>query len=333
MSWARFRVTVVAIVAVLILLTLVYLLSGASLLEQQIDLYVYVPDATGIYPGAAVAVNGITVGSVESVKLTGSNQPDRIVRIQLDIARDHLRTITEDSYVQIASDSLVGDKYISITSGTSPNSVRPNGELHFKAQVDLMTSLDLTQFEKQLESVDVMLSDIESGKSAVGRFILGDQMYTDLNRRLTQIGQAVHAAADTSSSLGEALYTDQLYQKIREPIVKVDQDLARLQSGQGSGGQFLRDTGQFESLRSDIAGLRKNIADFRNNDLMASSQMYADWNRMVAGWIRQVDRMNSDPLFNTSEMYDNLNGAVKEMQDGVKDFRQNPQKFLRLKLF
>ena len=319
--------------AVVILMTLLYLLSGATLLHQQADLYVYVPDATGIIPGADVEVNGIVVGTVDAVELTNSNQPDRVVKIRLVVQRERLNTITEDSVAQIASEGVLGDKFIQITSGTNPNVIKPNSELHFKAQADLMKSLDLTQFENELRSVDAMLTDIEQQKSAVGQFILGDQMYVDLNRRIAQIGTAVHAAADTAGSFGEALYTDRLYQKIREPIVQMDQSIAKLQSGQGAVGQMLRDAGQFESFRKDIADLRKSIADLHGSPFFASDEMYAGWSRSVASLIQSVDRMNSDPLFNTSEMYDNLAGAASGMRDSVKDFRENPRKYLRLKVF
>src|SRR5271157_5149764 len=206
-SWAKFRVTVVSAVAVLILCTLLYLLSGTTLFHAQADLYLYIPDATGIAADTTVQVNGIVVGKVKAVQLTGSNEPNRIVKVTLVVRRDRLDSITDDSYAQIASDSLVGDKLIEITSGSSPTPIRPAAELRYQAQTDLMKSLDLTQFETQLRAVDAMLTDIEQGKSAVGQFILGDQMYNDLRRRVGDIEQAVRAAAKTTGSVGEALYT------------------------------------------------------------------------------------------------------------------------------
>jgi hypothetical protein len=49
--------------------------------------------------------------------------------------------------------------------------------------------------------------------------------------------------------------------------------------------------------------------------------------------IRTVDRMNADPMFNSSAAYDNLNGLAAEMQNSLHEFRQDPRKFLRLQLF
>lgn len=323
----------VSCVALLILAILIYLLTGSTLLHEQAHLYLYIPDATGISADSPVAVNGITVGTVASVQLSGSNAPNRTVKVVLDITRDRLDSISSDSYAQVASDSLVGDKLIQISSGSSGTPLKPGMEIPFQAQTDLMKNLDLTQFENELRSVDVMLTQIEQGKSAVGQFVLGEQMYEELKRRVGDIEQALHSAAQTSGAVGEALYTNKLYDQIRAPIVQVDQTLAQMQSGQGAAGQFLRDPAQYESFRKDIADLRKSIADLRGSDFLTHDQMYTDWNRTLANLIQQVDEMNANPMFNTTEMYDSVTGSVREMRDTMKDFRENPRKFLRLKVF
>ena len=332
-SWARFRVTVVSLVAVLILLVLLYLLTGSTLLRPQARLYLYIPDATGIEPGSAVEVNGIPIGEVTAVQLTGSNQPNRIVKVTLDVVGDRLSTITTDSFAQIDSESLIGDKLISITSGKNGPTVRPGSELTFKPQADLMKSLDLTQFEAELRTVDAMITDIEQGRSELGKFIQGEDMYSVLNRRVHDIESAVRAAADTASSMGEALYTDKLYRKVSDPIVKMDQSLAQLESGQGDAGHFLRDPTQYESFRKEIADFRKSIADLKAQPLMTSDAMYTDSIRTITAWIRNVEAANANPLFNTSEAYDNLTGSMKDLQQKTKEFREDPKKFLRLKVF
>ena len=43
-----------------------------------------------------------------------------------------------------------------------------------------------------------------------------------------------------------------------------------------------------------------------------------------------VARFNTNPLMSSSEMYDNLNGFATQLRDSVKEFRQDPRKFLRL---
>src|ERR1039457_3205763 len=109
-KWAKFRVLAVSLAAAAVLGAMVYLLSGGSLLEQRAQIYLYIPDATGLEKGAPVRVDGIDVGKVSAVELTGSNRPDRIVRVTLAVTRQRLASFTADSVAELSADTLVGDQ-------------------------------------------------------------------------------------------------------------------------------------------------------------------------------------------------------------------------------
>jgi phospholipid/cholesterol/gamma-HCH transport system substrate-binding protein len=267
------------------------------------------------------------------VVLSGSSEPNRVVKVTMKVERDRLPSITEDSTAETAADTLVGDKFVQIISGTSPRRVQPGMEIRFKPSPDLTKSIDLAQFRKQLLVMDSLLTEIEGGTSPLGQFVIGDQMYRDLRVRMSDLDLALRDATRATSTVGHELYTDALYLQIRDPFVKLDQSLAKLQSGQGSAGRFLRDNQQYEQVRAQIVALRQSIGDVRTWELMRSDGMYEDWNRNVGGWIRMVDEFNVTPMLLTTAVYDNLNGMAKELQGTVKDFRGNPRKFLRLKVF
>ena len=332
-NWAKFRVSAVCLVALLILSTLVYLLTGGTLLEPKATVYMYIPDATGLAKGSPARVDGIGVGKVTDVSLTGSQQPKRIVRVTIRVEKERLASIPVDSFVQLSTDTLIGDKFVDITSGRDPNHIAPNGELTYKDQPELMKSLDLSQFQQQLRIVDATLTDIEEGKSRVGQFVLGDEMYNSLLKDFAELQTGIRAAADANSSLGKALYTDEIYRQIGDPVVEFDQSLARIQSGQGTAGQLFRETAQYEQLRAGARDLLRSLSDLRSQEFMQSDRLYEEWNRMVLSLIRSVDEMNANPLFSTSQTYDNLNGFAREWRDTAKDFREHPGKFLRLKVF
>jgi len=318
---------------VVILSILAYLLTGGSLLTQRATMYLYIPDATGLGPGAPVRVDGIGVGKVRSVSLSGSSQPDRIVRVTMTVDRDRLASIPDDSTAQLASETMIGDKFVDITSGTSRHFVSAGGEVGFKSSPDLLKSLDLRQFEQQIKVISALLDDIEQGRSDLGQFVMGEQMYNDLRKRFSQIQSGIRAAASTTSDVGRELHTDLLYRQISQPLVDLDRSLARLQSGQGSAGQLLRDSAQYEKLRSNMEDLRRSIADLRAAEFMRSDSLYADWNRRVLSLIESVDAFNRSPGMTTTQAYDNLNGFARELQDTMRDFRQNPRKFMRMKVF
>jgi phospholipid/cholesterol/gamma-HCH transport system substrate-binding protein len=331
--WAKFRVSVLVVAAAVILSTLLYLLTGGVLLAQKTTIYLYIPDASGLGPGAPVRVDGIGVGKVRSVALSGSNEPNRIVKVTMAVELDRLASIPEDSTAQAASETMIGDKFVDITSGTSAHHIPPGGEIGFKGSPEMLKTLDLGQFQQRVKVVGALLDDIEQGRSELGQFVMSEQMYEDLGKRFSQIQSGVRAVASTTNEVGRELYTDRLYQQISRPLVELDRSLARLQSGQGTAGQLLRDSAQYEKLRSGAEDLRRSIADLRRQELVQSDRLYADWNRRVLSLIESVDAFNSGPMMTRSQASENLNGFARELHETVRDFRQNPRKYMRIKVF
>jgi phospholipid/cholesterol/gamma-HCH transport system substrate-binding protein len=331
--WAKFRVLAVTVAALLILGTISYLLTGGSFLEPKATLYLYVDDATGLAEGSPVRVDGISVGKVAAVELSGSMVPDRVVRVVIRVERDRLTSITKDSTAQATSDSPIGDKFVDITSGVSPEHLNGGDELHFKGSPELMKSIDLSQFEVKVREIEKLLDDIDAGRTPLGQFIAGDDLYNQLRNKISALQNSMHTATDTTGAVGQALYTDVMYRKIMDPIRELDQSLAKLQSGQGSMGPMLRDNQQYEQMRAQMADLQRSISGMRTGDMMKSDTAYRDWMRMVQSMIVQVDAFQASPMLTTTAVYDNFNGMAKELQETMKDFRGNPQKFLRLKVF
>jgi phospholipid/cholesterol/gamma-HCH transport system substrate-binding protein len=332
-NWAKFRASAVILAGLLILGTVAFLLTGGTFLEPKTQVYLYLPDATGVSPGSPVRVDGIGVGKVSLVELSGSNEPNRVVKVTMTIERDRLTSITNDATAETTSDTIIGDKFVDVTSGTGARHLMPGGELQYKGSGDLMQRLDIAQFQQQMHVIEVLLDDIEQGKGPLGAFITGDAIYNEVRDKITQLQHGIHVAADTTTAVGEALYTDTLYQKIYDPLRQLDESLARLQSGQGTGGALLQDTQQYEQAQAEVAGLRHSIESLRGAEMMTSDRAYQGWTRQAADIIRQVDEFNAGPTLTTSAVYDNLQGMAQELQAATKDFRENPRKFLRMKLF
>lgn len=330
-KWAQLRVSAISIVAIAILGVLLYLLTGGMLFSEKVSLYLYVPDATGIVQESPVRVNGIYVGKVEDVSLAGTRDPKRVVRLTLTVERNSLVMIPVGSYAELGTDTLIGDKFVDITSrgrGTTP----PNSELPYQEPSDIFKTLDFAQFEARLRQMDSILTDIETGQGRVGEFVQGTKIYDDVRNELSKIERGVRAAASTTSDIGREIYTERLYRQLLAPLTDFDQSLARLQSGQGAG-RMLRDTAQYDSLLASVRGVRQSIEGFRSAQLIQSDAMYTNIDRMLASLSKKVDEINTGGLFAAPQTYENLNGMAREMESSMRDFRENPRKYLRIKLF
>ena len=118
--WAKFRVLTVSAAAVVILSILAYLLTGGTLLTKRAMMYLYIPDATGLGPGAPVRVDGIGVGKVRSVALSGSTEPNRVVKVTMTVERyrlanghfpDSLGDLAPQFISALPNDVLTGEPY------------------------------------------------------------------------------------------------------------------------------------------------------------------------------------------------------------------------------
>src|SRR5690242_18564749 len=103
-SWAKLRASAVFVAALAILATLIVLLTGGTLFEPKSTIYLYMPDAVALIATAPVRVDGIGVGKVETVELSGLNAPDRVVKVTMIIERDRLASIPDDSTAQASAD-------------------------------------------------------------------------------------------------------------------------------------------------------------------------------------------------------------------------------------
>src|ERR1039457_5466723 len=118
-NWAKSRAAVVSVAALAILAVLAYLLTGGTLLQERTALYLYIPDATGLGPGAPVRVDGIGVGKVRSIALSGSSDPGRVVKVTIKAERAPLAKIPVASFAQLGADTLVGNIFSDKPRGRS----------------------------------------------------------------------------------------------------------------------------------------------------------------------------------------------------------------------
>ena len=337
-QWAKVRSAVLAGSALSVLSVLIFLLSGGTWLKPKTYLSTYLPDSTGVSSNSPVLLNGVHIGKVAWLRLTTSKDPNRVIEVRLRIEEAFVRYIPEDSLTEVDSETMLGDKYIDITMGRSPQPVRSGGELHFKPASNLMKGIDLEQFGKQLRAIDQVIADIQEGKGSLGEFVESEQMYSRVLTGVSDVDNGLRAAISTNTQLGQFLYSTEGYEQISAPLRQLDDRLKQLQAS-----PYMRDTSQYEQIRNQITQLRHTIADLNagkgaGGQMLASDAAYVAWNRRLAAWIESVNALNYGEgsmghLLVNSQAYESLNGSLHSLEVTMKEFREDPRKFLRIKIF
>ena len=104
--WSQLKVGVLAFAAMVILAVLIFLLTGSrGIFQRNESVRTYMGDGAGMTESTPVRLNGILVGAVQGIKLSGSKDPNRAVEFELAIEEKYMRDIPQDSTAAVTADT------------------------------------------------------------------------------------------------------------------------------------------------------------------------------------------------------------------------------------
>jgi phospholipid/cholesterol/gamma-HCH transport system substrate-binding protein len=350
-AWAQLRVGIMAVIAFFLLGTLIFLLTGSrGLFIAKSVLYTTFPDSIAITEGSAVRLNGILVGKITNIRLSGEADPMRTIRMDIEVSSDMLKSIPVDSTAALAAENLLGTKYINITRGKSKETVKPGSELRSEASPDFsdlakMAEPTLAGLNIIVRRVDSIVSQVEAGKGTIGRLLVEEEIYNRLVKTIAEVQKIAEYVGSGRGSVGRLLYDEAIYQELRATLARVDKIIAELDEGRGTAGKLLKDEQLYEEARQTVAGIRKTVDDLNAGKGTAGKLLKDETlHNQISALVKQLDTMvakvNSGEgtlgqLLVNPQLYESINGTSTELSSLLKDFRANPKKFLtiQLKLF
>jgi phospholipid/cholesterol/gamma-HCH transport system substrate-binding protein len=347
-TWARLKVGILAIFAMSILAVLIFLITGnTNLFESNAVIYTYMADAAALTTGAPVNLNGIPIGKVKSIALSGSKDPMRLVRIEMQLPQHQLKNIPSDSLASISSANVLGTKYINIKSGMGTMAVNSGQEIPSVNTGEIQDLVQqgfgvLNSLQATVERVDKIVGLVEAGKGSIGKLLVDETLYNNLLDIVGQVKELAEALNSDQGTIGKLIYDPELYNNFRTSLSRVDTMLQQLQEGQGTAGKLLKDPALYNESEDTVKGLRKIVDDLNAGkgtagQLLKSDELSNQLKETIAKIDSVIDKVNSGQgtigqLLVNPQLYENLNGATREMHLLMQDFRANPKKFLRIKL-
>lgn len=346
--WAQLRTGILATVAMVLAGILIFLLTGQSnFFGGDFHLMTYMEDSAGMVANDPVRVNGILVGYIGSIKLSGSRDPKKTVAIDMVIQEKYLEQIPEDSKSAVSAANLLGSKFVNITKGTHPKHVVPGGEIQALPTQDIpqilaQSSSLLAQFQTILGRADGLLAVVESGQGNIGKLIKDNSLYDRANATAAELEQLVKDVKNSNGTISHLLYDDTLYNDFRKPIQRIDDMLAQVQAGKGTLGKAIYDQQAYDEARATLAEAKKMLENLNAGKGLAGKVLTDDEIYRQLTLISQkvnttIDKIDSGQgtigqLMVNPQLYDAMTGATRELNALVKDVRGNPKKFLRIKL-
>lgn len=139
--------------------------SAQNLFTHRDPFFITVPNAEGISAGAKVTISGLRAGIVDSFSL---NAQDQSVKINLSISKDFENSIKKDSFAEVITEGLLGDKLIAIAAGsTNSPEIPPGSEIPARQESSLRALLGkgdqltshLSLLTRDLNELILLLSD------------------------------------------------------------------------------------------------------------------------------------------------------------------------------
>jgi phospholipid/cholesterol/gamma-HCH transport system substrate-binding protein len=347
-TWARLKVGILAIFAMTILAVLIFLITGqTNIFEHQVVIYTYMADAAALTNGAPVNLDGIPIGKVQSIRLSGSKDPMRLVRIDMQLPEHTLKDIPSDSLASISSANVLGTKYINIKSGKGTTTVAPDQELPSVNTGEIQDLVQqgfgvLNSLQDTVQRVDKIVGLVESGKGSIGKLLVDETLYNNLLQILAQVKGLADTLNSDKGTLGILLNNHDLYDHFVATMGRVDTILQQLQNGEGTAGKLLKDPALYNEIQDTVKGVHQlvdnlNAGKGTAGQLLTSDDLSNQLKATISKIDSVIDKVNSGQgtigqLLVNQQLYDNLNGATREMHLLMQDFRANPKKFLRIKL-
>ena len=350
--WSQLKVGLVAAVALAVLTLFVVTKFGTNpLFRKTMDVYTFFDDSFAMTVGATpVRLNGILVGKVSAIGLSGETTQNRAVRVTLAIDEERLAEIPADSTAGLAQQNLLGGRYVNIKRGKAAQTIQAGDEIKTEDTTEIQDMLEqgtttLAALQTILKRVENIVIEIEDGKGTIGKFLRDESLYNNLNGTVDEMKKLVAAFNNPNSSLGRLINEDDLYTDIRGTMGKVNQLVDGLNAGEGTAGKFLKDDALYEDLRGTIGDLRETLRLVNSGDgtigkLMTTDTLHRRLEETMTRLDNVLDKVNSGEgtlgqLLLNPALYESMDGTMREVQGMMKDFRANPKKFLtiQLKLF
>ncbi len=237
----EFKVGAFVAASVLALVAFVFSISDFSVFQKGTQRTVIFQFANGLKKGAPVRVAGVDAGHVRDLKIYYDTTALKTL-VRIHVWLEHGVAIPVDSRVMINQLGLLGEKYVEILPGTSPQPFPDDQELRGDDPV-------------AMESIMAMVGSI-AGKIDVTLTGVNQKLLTEGNARA--LSETLQNLALITGAIKNGEGTAGLFLKDKKLYEDLTAITGAIRNGEGTIGKFLTDKSVFQNLEEFTADLKAN---------------------------------------------------------------------------
>lgn len=350
--WSQLKVGLIVLMASVILVTLLFLMTssaGLGIFSHKLTITTYFENSAGLKPGAAVNLQGVTIGTVKTVTVVST--PERKltpVRVVMKLNEKYADELHKDSKASLTTIGVLGDTVIDINSQFAVGPPLQDGDELKTLETPSLTDV-VKASQGTIESLNVILAkmntivdNLQSGKGSIGQLINNPDLYNKLNGTVDELHKLTVNLNQGKGTIGKLVNDDTLYTRLNETTAKLQNIATELDNGKGTAGKLLKDPQLYDNLNSTLKHANSLMADadagkgglglllkdpkFRQQLDDTVTQV----NQLVTG-INQ-GRGTLGKLATEDTLHTNMNRLLTNSSDLVTAIRQNPKKYLTIHL-
>ncbi|WP_413512263.1 MlaD family protein [Myroides odoratus] len=268
-------------------------LDGRNIFDNSTKYYVEYDNVEGLTTSSNVTINGLVVGKVS--RITINPQTGKLI---VELMMTHPIDIAKSSVATIYSPSLLAGKGISIDPKFGEADYAESGQyLKGEVQFDITEKL-VGELEPLKNKLDAVLTNANAMLVAVNG-VLDEQMQADLKSSVAELKGTLAGANKLVTGIEPQLKgTMSNLNVMSENFVGLSEELNQLDIN-----------GTFTNLQHASANIDKLLAGIENGN-------------------GSVGKLLKD-----EELYKNLTGASKELEQLLRDLKENPKRYIHLSVF
>ena len=336
--------------AVLILVILLMNSASGGIFSKKLTVRTYFDNAGGLKNGAPVTLEGVTIGNVIRIRVVPERAP-KPVEATLRVGGNYAQFLHVDSTTTIAQAGVLGDSYVDISSAhakgpeVANNAELPSTEAPSLQGVISASQTSIEEITRLMRNSNRLVDTLNSTKGTLGGIINDPKFYSKLNHIADNLDKLTAAVSNGQGTLGKLVSDDKLYTHADAMIGHFDQIAEGIQNGQGSAGKLVKDDTLYNNLNSSVSNLNQLLAE-TNQGKGAIGKLAKDpeFAHKLDDTLSRLDSIltNIDQgkgtigqLMQNRALYDHTDATMSETQQLVKSIRENPKKYLviRLKVF
>ena len=295
------KTAILVLSGILLFIFIFYYLKGENILDNSKKISAIYDNVEGLAPSAAVTINGHKIGKVQSIHFTN----DLSGKLNVNMLIDSDFEFSKNSTAQLYEAGLIGGKAIAIIPAFDG---APN-----------------------VESGDLLSSDVKPG-------------LTDLvNQRLTPLQEKMETmmvSADTLLVNLNSLFDAQTKSNIKSSIAELSTTIASFKSTSESLNDLVVDNsssiGQtitnFNKISEDLTSLSTSLAAADFDTIMADlKSTISSFNQLLSAIENGEGSVGK--LMKDEAVYNNLEGATKQLEELLEDIKLNPKRYVHFSLF